>query len=150
MRRRELLSWAAGAALVGSTSSCALVLDGAKRPEDRSDQVLWGYLVLDVVLGLVPLIIDLSTGAIFVRLDGRQAETKAYSVATCAEASLALSGLRRARAVGEYLSLHLQTCPTCVAGLGAARQRQLIDLRELMASSPPDVLLEVVKVRARA
>jgi hypothetical protein len=150
MRRRELLSWVAGAALVSGTSSCALLLDGAKRPQERSDQVLWGYLILDVVLGLVPLIIDLGTGAIFVRQDERRAATQAWPVATCAEATLALSGLRRARAVGEYLALHLQSCPTCMAGLNDAKHRQLVDLRELMASSPPDALDEVVKVAARA
>jgi hypothetical protein len=150
MRRRELLSWAAGAALMSGASSCALVLDGAKRPEERSDQVLWGYLVLDVVLGLVPLVIDLATGALFVRQGEWRTETRAWPVATCPEATLALGSMRRARVVGDYLAVHLQCCPTCLAALGAAKERQQVDLRELMASSRPDGLDEVVKVAVRA
>lgn len=46
--------------------NCAVILDGAKASHERTDEVMWGYVVADVLFtGLIGLIIDFSTGAIY-------------------------------------------------------------------------------------
>jgi hypothetical protein len=53
--------------LMGNVN-CASIFDGPKRPLERSDNIMWGYVVLDVFLtGCIGLIIDLADGAIYFR-----------------------------------------------------------------------------------
>lgn len=46
--------------------NCASILDGAKKPHERTADIQWGYVICDVLFtGLIGLIIDFADGAIY-------------------------------------------------------------------------------------
>ena len=46
--------------------NCATIFDGSKKPEERTSDIQWGYVILDVLgTGLLGLIIDFADGAIY-------------------------------------------------------------------------------------
>ena len=46
--------------------NCALILDGGKKPNERTSDIQWGYVVLDVLFtGALGIIIDFATGAVY-------------------------------------------------------------------------------------
>lgn len=52
--------------LVMGQFNCATILDGAKKPHERTSEIQWGYVVLDVLFtGLLGIIIDFADGAIY-------------------------------------------------------------------------------------
>ena len=52
--------------------NCAAILDGTKASHERTDEVMWGYVVADVLLtGALGLIIDFASGAIYKRSGSR-------------------------------------------------------------------------------
>ncbi|MFH0888177.1 MAG: hypothetical protein V1871_03100 [Planctomycetota bacterium] len=47
--------------------NCATILDGSKKDFERTSDIQWGYVILDVLIGggVIGIIIDFSTGAIY-------------------------------------------------------------------------------------
>ena len=55
--------------------NCAVILDGSKKPSERTSDVQWGYVVLDVLFtGCLGLIIDFATGAVYKSSNPSKAE----------------------------------------------------------------------------
>lgn len=145
MNRRQMLTGSA-CVLVTTSSGCALIFDGAKGPDERSDQILWGWVICDLLLGFWPIIIDLVTGAIYVRKSAKSSEVEAFPAFMCADAQIALREVHRTRRAAIYLQQHLPECEHCVAAVTSARAGAATDLTDLMRSSPPDVVEEVVVI----
>ncbi len=112
MTRRGLFSVFLGAA--ATLPGCALIFDGGKNPEDRDySRVLWGWLILDILLtGLIGLIIDFATGAIYARKGGRMGGLVS-EVRLCPEATEAVLALGRPRRAGQFLAGHVASCAHC-------------------------------------
>lgn len=63
------------AVLVLSSFNCATILDGAKKPHERTSDIQWGYFVLDVLFFFpLSLIIDFADGAIYKEAPGSRTE----------------------------------------------------------------------------
>jgi hypothetical protein len=46
--------------------NCATILDGAKKPHERTSDIQWGYVILDLLTtGFLGIIIDFADGAIY-------------------------------------------------------------------------------------
>src|SRR5947209_4774591 len=66
--RRAFLGILTATAGVVTLSGCATIIEGSKKPDERTGELMWGYVLVDVLLlGVIPLIIDLATGAIYER-----------------------------------------------------------------------------------
>lgn len=46
-------------------SGCATIFSGPKKESQRTAEIMWGYFVLDLFGGMIPLLIDFGTGAIY-------------------------------------------------------------------------------------
>jgi len=55
--------------------NCATILDGSKKPGERTSDIQWGYIVLDVLFtGALGIIIDFATGAVYKSSNPSKAE----------------------------------------------------------------------------
>lgn len=68
---RKMLLVALCLCLLLPALNCATILDGAKKSHERTSNVQWGYVVLDLLFGGLWLIIDFADGAIYERSGSR-------------------------------------------------------------------------------
>jgi hypothetical protein len=129
-----------------ATPGCALIFDGAKAPENRDyERILWGYLILDILLtGLIGLIIDFATGAIYARSGGGMTR-RARPLRLCDDAMASVAGFERTRQVAQYLKGHVHGCAECSHSLRHVDAAPEEDVGELIAQRG-DVLHEAVQV----
>ncbi|MEQ1505273.1 MAG: hypothetical protein ABMB14_23785 [Myxococcota bacterium] len=142
MHRRELLVrsiWGTVWVVAASQSAgCALVFDGAKTKTERSSDIQWGYFVADVLLtGLIGLVIDFATGAIYkptgagVALStdpdpsevARLLDRGGDRVRLCHEARVATRDRAGLDGLASALEAHVPHCPRCARALSRANER---------------------------
>ncbi|KMQ52202.1 hypothetical protein CHISP_0883 [Chitinispirillum alkaliphilum] len=69
-KRRILVSLLCISVLLFNSINCAYILDGAKEPHERTTEIQWAYVVMDIFLtGSIGLVIDFATGAIYKKVE---------------------------------------------------------------------------------
>lgn len=133
MKRRSFLTGSALFAAVSTTPACALIFDGAKSPSERDhSRILWGWLILDILFtGLIGVVIDLATGAIYVRKGGATLAGTVAPANLCQEATDTVLTFGRPRRAGRYLADHVPTCLHCSLAL-ADIEEGTVDVADIM------------------
>ncbi|MFT6144949.1 MAG: hypothetical protein ACJAZO_004841 [Myxococcota bacterium] len=148
MNRRTFLIGTSLLAVVSATPGCALIFDGGKGPDERDyGRLLWGWLILDILFtGLIGVVIDLATGAIYVRRGGATMAGTVAPANLCRDATEMVLTVGRPRRASRYLAGHVPTCLHCSLAL-ADIQDGTVDVAEIMhgdgefASKPVPVAL---------
>jgi hypothetical protein len=163
MNRRDVLLASVALVTLSQAEACALILDGPKKPTEHDGEINWGYLVADIFLtGLVGLVIDFATGAIYRRTAPADARRPLPQTADelallgggtgsrvqwCREVRVASRDAEGLEAFAAHLESHVHDCPRCARSL--ARAEEVVDLSPVTRGRPA-VLPRIVRVRLPA
>ncbi len=119
MKRRSFLAGSIFAGAIATMPGCALIFDGGKGPDERDHgRILWGYLILDILFtGLLGLVIDFATGAIYARKGRRVATGSVHAVELCPVGHAGIVSAARPRRAARFIARHLPECTHCSLAL---------------------------------
>lgn len=119
--RTSLLLLVAVSLFVGVTG-CALIFDGAKEPSQRSSDVQWGYLILDILFtGIIGIVVDFATGAIYKKKGGGMLSytPEGAPLSVCDKMAARVKGSSRNTLddLKTWMEGHAAGCPVCHSAL---------------------------------